>query len=113
MMQVKLEHLMLLVTDEISMVGFDFFQQMNEVVTSVKGMTGGNWGNICMLAVGDLFQLPPVASVPVYVSQGVGGAVRRVRLRHKVNQPVLDSRRRCRPGVNNIGAILMDLFMIY
>ena len=67
MMQVKLEHLMLLVTDEISMVGFDFFQQMNEVVTSVKGMTGGNWGNICMLAVGDLFQLPPVASVPVYV----------------------------------------------
>ena len=67
MMQVKLEHLMLLVTDEISMVGFDFFQQMNEVVTSVKDMMGGNWGNICMLAVGDLFQLPPVASVLVYV----------------------------------------------
>ena len=66
MMQVKLEHLMLLMTDEISMVFFDFFQQMNEVVTSVKGMTGGNWGNICVLAVGDLFQLPPVASVPIY-----------------------------------------------
>ena len=67
MMQVKLEHLMLLVTDEISMVGFDFFQQMNEVVTSVKGMMGRNWGNICVLAVGDLFQLPLVASVLVYV----------------------------------------------
>ena len=66
MMQVKLEHLMLLVTDEISMIGFDFFQKMNEVVTSVKGLTGGNWGNICVLTVGDLFQLPPVASAPVY-----------------------------------------------
>ena len=66
MMQVKLEHLMLLVTDEVSMIGFDFFQRMNEVVTSVKGLTGGDWGNICVLTVGDLFQLPPVASAPVY-----------------------------------------------
>ena len=31
LMQVKLEHLMLLITDEISMVGFEFIQQMNEV----------------------------------------------------------------------------------
>ena len=30
-----------------------------------------------------------------------------------MNQPVLDSRRRHRPGVNNSGAILMDLFVIY
>ena len=67
MMQVKLEHLMLLVTDEISMVGFDFFQRMNQTVTSIKGLTGGNWGNICVLTVGDLFQLPPVASAPIYV----------------------------------------------
>ena len=48
-----------------------------------------------------------------YISQGVGGAVRRVRLRHKANQPVLDSRRRCPPGVNNTGAILMELCAIY
>ena len=26
----------------------------------------GNWGGICVLVVGDLFQLPPVASAPVY-----------------------------------------------
>ena len=42
-----------------------------------------------------------------------GGAVRWVQLRHKVNQPVLDSRRRHRPDVDNTGAILMDLFAIY
>ena len=68
MMQVKLEHLMLLITDEISMVGFEFFQRMNQVVTCIKGSSGANWGNICVLTVGDLFQLPPVASAPVYMS---------------------------------------------
>ncbi|MCG8622459.1 MAG: AAA family ATPase, partial [Proteobacteria bacterium] len=68
MMQMKLEHLMLLITDEISMVGFDFFQRMNEVITSIKGLTGCNWGGICILTVGDLFQLPPVASTPVYMA---------------------------------------------
>ena len=67
-MQVKLEHLMLLITDEISMVGFDFFQRMNEVVTSIKRSVGGNWGGICVLAVGDLYQLPPVAAAPIYLS---------------------------------------------
>ena len=36
LMQVKLEHLMLLVTDEISMIGFEFFQRMNEVICSIK-----------------------------------------------------------------------------
>ena len=66
-MQIKLEHLMLLVVDEISMVGFEFFQRMNQVVTSIKGLTGENWGNICVLTVGDLFQLPPVASAPIYM----------------------------------------------
>ena len=67
MMQVKLEHLTLLITDEISMVGFDFFQRMNQIVTSIKGLTGVNWGNLCVLTVSDLFQLPPVASMPIYV----------------------------------------------
>ena len=66
-MQTKLEHLMLLVVDEISMVGFEFFQCMNQVMTSIKGLTGENWGNICVLTVGDLFQFPPVASVPIYM----------------------------------------------
>ena len=44
MMQVKLEHLMLLITDEISMVGYDFFQRMNEVICSIKHSVNGDWG---------------------------------------------------------------------
>ena len=44
MMQVKLEHLMLLITDEISMVGYDFFQCMNEVICSIKRSVNGDWG---------------------------------------------------------------------
>ena len=45
---------MLSITDEISMVGFKQFQQMNETMSTVKGTCDGNWGNICVLAVGDL-----------------------------------------------------------
>ena len=34
-MQLKLEHVMLFVTDEISMVGFTPFQQMNETIYQI------------------------------------------------------------------------------
>ena len=68
LMQVKLEHLMLLVTDEISMIGFELFQRMNEVICSIKRSVTGDWGGICVLVVGDLFQLPPVAAAPVYMA---------------------------------------------
>ena len=68
MMQVKLEHLILLITDEISMVRYDFFQRINEVICSIKCSVNGDWGGICVLVVGDLFQLPPVASSPVYMT---------------------------------------------
>ena len=67
-MQLKLEHLMLLITDEISMVGFDLFQQMNEAVCGIKGSVNGDWAGICLLAVGDLYQLPPVAASPIYMN---------------------------------------------
>ena len=59
---------MLSVTDEISMMGFDRFQHMNETVCKIKGTDDGNWGGICVLAVGDLYQLPQVASPPIYMS---------------------------------------------
>ena len=52
---------MLSITDEISMVGFTQFLVMNETVCQIKGTSDGNWGNICVLTVGDLYQLPPVA----------------------------------------------------
>ena len=49
------------------MVGFTPFQQMKETRCQIKGTSDGNWGNICVLAVGDLYQLPPVAQCPVYM----------------------------------------------
>ena len=67
-MQIKLEHMTLTITDEISMVGFKQFQSMNQIMCTLKGTTDGNWGDICVLAVGDLCQLLPVAQCPIYMS---------------------------------------------
>ena len=66
--QLKLEHMMLSITDEISTVGFKQFQSMNQTMHALKGTTDGNWGDICVLAVGDLHQLPPVGQWPIYMS---------------------------------------------
>ena len=67
-MQLKLEHMMLSITDEICMVGFRQFLSMNEIMCTLKGTTDGNWGDICVLAVGDLYQLLPVGQSPIYMS---------------------------------------------
>ena len=67
-MQLKLECMMLSITDEISMVGFKQFQSMNQTMCTLKGTTDGNWGDIFVLAVGDLYQLPPVGRCPIYTS---------------------------------------------
>ena len=67
-MQMKLEHMMLSITDEISMVGFKQLQSVNQTMCTIKGTTDGNWGDICVLAVGDLYQLPPVGQCPIYMS---------------------------------------------
>ena len=67
-MQLKLQHMMLSITDEISMVGFKQFQSMNQTMCTLKGTTDSNWGDICALAVGDLYLLLPVGQCPIYMS---------------------------------------------
>ena len=67
-MQLKLEHMMLSITEEVSMVGFKQFQSMNQTMCTLKSTTDGNWGDICVLAVGDLYQLLPVGQCPIYMS---------------------------------------------
>ena len=67
-MQLKLQKFMLSITDEISMVSFKQYQQMNKTMSIVKGTSDGNWGDICVLAVGDLYQLPPVGQSSIYIS---------------------------------------------
>ena len=64
----KLEHMMLSIIDEISMVGFKQFQSMNQTMCALKGTIDGNWGDICVLAVGNLYQLPPLGQCPIYMS---------------------------------------------
>ena len=60
--------MMLSITDEISMVGFKQFQSMNQIMCTLKGTTDGNWGDVCVHAVGDLYQLPLIAHCPIYTS---------------------------------------------
>ena len=66
-MQLKFEHMMS-ITDEISMVGFKQFQSMNRTMCTLEGTTDGNWRDICVLAVGNLHQLPPVDQCLIYMS---------------------------------------------
>ena len=51
-----------------SMVSFKQYQQMNKTMSIVKETCNSNWGDICVLAVGDLYQLPPVGQCPIYIS---------------------------------------------
>ena len=67
-MQIKLEHMILSITDEISLVGFKQFQSMNQIMRTLKASTDGNWGDIYVLAVGDLYILTPLAHWPIYMS---------------------------------------------
>ena len=50
------------------MVVFKQFQSMNQTMCTLKGTTDGNWGDVCVLAVGDLYQLHPVGQCPIYMS---------------------------------------------
>ena len=56
-----LSKLLLLVIDEISMVGADFFYHVHRRLEEITGNTQTPFGGISILAVGDFYQLPPVA----------------------------------------------------
>ena len=64
----KLENLTLLIIDEISMVGSDMFLDIHRRLNELKGISGnGIWfGNVCILACGDLYQLPPVLQQNIF-----------------------------------------------
>ena len=64
-MQLKLGNVILLIIDEISMVGLSTFRHICETLKHVK-QTRQEWGGICVLVVGDFYQLPPIGDSPVY-----------------------------------------------
>ena len=65
-MHIKLNNLALCIIDEISMVGSSTFKRISETLKKIKHNTN-DWGEICILAVGDFYQLPPISQYPVYM----------------------------------------------
>ncbi|VDI50596.1 Hypothetical predicted protein, partial [Mytilus galloprovincialis] len=62
----KLQNLSILIIDEISMVGQRSLLYVNERLRQIKQSGNAPFGNICVIAVGDFFQLPPVKQKCIY-----------------------------------------------
>ena len=66
-LRLKLAKLKLLIIDEVSMVGcnmlLDIHKRLNEILVQPDNVM---FGNVSILAVGDLYQLPPVCQPPLF-----------------------------------------------
>ena len=63
----KLGCLQLLIIDEVSMVGANRLLEINQHLQQIKhASTDSLFGDVSILAVGDLYQLPPVGQSPLY-----------------------------------------------
>ena len=66
-LRTKLSNLQLLIIDEVSMVGSDMLLQIHKRLQQLKGKGDeSTFGDVSILAVGDLFQLQPVAQPYVF-----------------------------------------------
>lgn len=61
----KLDHLKVLIIDEISMVGQHILNMVNERLQHLMG-NKKHFGGVSVVAVGDFRQLPPVFATPLY-----------------------------------------------
>ena len=69
----KLSHLMLVIIDEVSMVGANMLLEVHKRLQQIKGVSDDvTFGGVSILAVGDLYQLPPVGQPHLFspVSDG-------------------------------------------
>ncbi|CAG2194870.1 unnamed protein product [Mytilus edulis] len=62
----KLQNLSILIIDEISMVGQRSLLYVSERLRQIKQSGNALFGNICVIAVGDFYQLPPVKQKCLY-----------------------------------------------
>ena len=70
-LRTKLSNLQLLIIDEISMVGSNMLLQIHKRLQQLKGKGDeATFGDLSILAVGDLFQLQPVAQPYVFAQVG-------------------------------------------
>ena len=66
-LRTKLSHLMLLIVDEVSMVGANMLLEIHKRLQQIKGVSDdATFGGVSILAVGDLYQLPPVGQAPLF-----------------------------------------------
>ena len=60
-LRTKLSHLMLVIIDEVSMVGSNMLLEIHKRLQQIRGVSDDvTFGGVSILAVGDLYQLPPV-----------------------------------------------------
>ena len=65
-LRTKLSKLSLLIIDEVSMVGSNMLLEIHRRLQQIKGVSYDvSFGGISILAVGDLYQLPPVMQPPL------------------------------------------------
>ena len=66
-LRTKLSHLVLVIIDEVSMVGSNMLLEIHKRLQQIKGVSPDvTFGGVSILAVGDLFQLPPVAQSQLF-----------------------------------------------
>ena len=66
-LRTKLSGLQLLIVDEISMVGSNMLLEIHKRLCQVKGVPANvPFGGVSVLAVGDLYHLPPVLQSPLF-----------------------------------------------
>ena len=67
-LQAHLEQLMVVVIDEISMVGAEILYKIHMRLQEIKRLqyTNSRFGNVTIIAVGDLYQLPPFKDKKIY-----------------------------------------------
>ena len=66
-LRTKLSHLVFVIIDEVSMVGSNMLLEIHKRLQQIKGVSGDKvFGGVSILAVGDLYQLPPVGQAPLF-----------------------------------------------
>ena len=66
-LRTKLSRLMFVIIDEVSMVGSNMLLGIHKRLQQIKGASDKKvFGGVSILAVGDLYQLPPVCQTPLF-----------------------------------------------
>ena len=81
-LQMYLEQLMVVIIDEISMIGAETLYKIHMRLQQIKGLQYSNtrFGNVTMIAVGDLYQLPPLKDKKIYDVPGSNDDPNPIRL---------------------------------